>query len=139
MGESYHDCPIRLSLLLHITKPDTYLYQLKLACLSFSKPHFLEITLSWAKRLTACHGRNIVGNLRYYWSFIIMSDNLLLSLETKLDKLILLCNRLQQENAELKARESEWHKERQRLIEKNELARNRVEAMIAHLRNLDAE
>lgn len=80
-----------------------------------------------------------MGNLRYYWSFIIMSDNLLLSLETKLDKLILLCNRLQQENAELKAREGEWHKERQRLIEKNELARNRVEAMIAHLRNLDAE
>lgn len=80
-----------------------------------------------------------MSNLRYYWSFIIMSDNLLLSLETKLDKLILLCNRLQQENAELKARESEWHKERQRLIEKNELARNRVEAMISHLRNLDAE
>lgn len=68
-----------------------------------------------------------------------MPDNLLLSLETKLDKLILLCNRLQQENNELKARESEWNKERQRLIEKNELARNRVESMIAHLRNLDAE
>ncbi len=68
-----------------------------------------------------------------------MSDNLLLSLENKLDKLILLCNRLQQENAELKARESEWQKERQRLIEKNELARTRVEAMISHLKNLDAE
>lgn len=68
-----------------------------------------------------------------------MSDNLLLSLETKLDKLILLCNRLQQENTELKARETEWKQERQRLIEKNELARSRVEAMITHLRNLDAE
>jgi cell division protein ZapB len=68
-----------------------------------------------------------------------MSDDLLLALETKLDKLILLCNRLQQENAELKARESEWQRERVRLIEKNELARSRVEAMITHLRNLDAE
>lgn len=68
-----------------------------------------------------------------------MSDNLLLALETKLDKLILLCNRLQQENADLKARESEWQRERVRLIEKNELARSRVEAMITHLRNLDAE
>ncbi|HTF97074.1 MAG TPA: TIGR02449 family protein [Cellvibrio sp.] len=68
-----------------------------------------------------------------------MSDNLLLALETKLDKLILLCNRLQQENTELKARESEWQRERVRLIEKNELARSRVEAMITHLRNLDAE
>lgn len=68
-----------------------------------------------------------------------MSDDLLLALETKLDKLILLCNRLQQENTELKAREGEWQRERVRLIEKNELARSRVEAMITHLRNLDAE
>ena len=68
-----------------------------------------------------------------------MSDNLLLALETKLDRLILLTNRLQQENAELKAREVAWQQERVRLIEKNELARSRVEAMITHLRNLDAE
>ncbi len=68
-----------------------------------------------------------------------MSNDLLLALETKLDKLILLCNRLQQENAELKARESEWQRERVRLVEKNELARSRVEAMISHLKNLDAE
>jgi len=70
---------------------------------------------------------------------MIMSDNLLLALETKLDKLILLCTRLQQENAELKTRESDWLRERERLIEKNELARSRVEAMITHLKNLDAE
>lgn len=68
-----------------------------------------------------------------------MSNDLLLALETKLDKLILLCNRLQQENTELKARESEWLRERVRLVEKNELARSRVEAMISHLKNLDAE
>ncbi|MEN0039065.1 MAG: TIGR02449 family protein [Cellvibrio sp.] len=68
-----------------------------------------------------------------------MSDDLLLALETKLDKLILLCSRLQQENTELKTRESEWQRERVRLIEKNDLARSRVEAMITHLRNLDAE
>lgn len=68
-----------------------------------------------------------------------MSDDLLLSLETKLDRLILLCNRLQQENAQLKAREGEWQRERERLIEKNELARSRVEAMITHLKSLDTE
>ena len=68
-----------------------------------------------------------------------MSNDLLLAIETKLDKLILQCNRLQQENAELKTREGEWQRERVRLIEKNELARSRVEAMITHLRNLDAE
>lgn len=68
-----------------------------------------------------------------------MSNDLLLALETKLDKLILHCNRLKQENAELKARESDWQRERVRLIEKNDLARSRVEAMITHLRNLDAD
>ena len=80
-----------------------------------------------------------MGDLRYLPVIEIMSDDLLLALETKLDKLILLCNRLQQENVDLKARESEWQRERVRLIEKNELARSRVEAMITHLRNLDAE
>ena len=68
-----------------------------------------------------------------------MPDDLLLALESKLDKLILQCNRLQQENAALKTRESEWQRERVRLVEKNEVARSRVEAMITHLRNLDAE
>ena len=68
-----------------------------------------------------------------------MSDNLLLALESKLDKLILLCDRLQKENAELKLHESEWKRERVRLVEKNELARSRVEAMISHLKKLDAE
>ena len=68
-----------------------------------------------------------------------MSDELILALETKLDRLILLTNRLQQENAELKARENAWQQERVRLIEKNELARSRVEAMITHLKSLDTE
>ncbi len=68
-----------------------------------------------------------------------MSDELLLALETKLDRLILLTSRLQQENTELKARENAWQQERVRLIEKNELARSRVEAMITHLKSLDTE
>lgn len=68
-----------------------------------------------------------------------MSNDLLLSLETKLDRLLAACQRLQQENADLKARESDWLRERQRLIEKNELARTRVEAMITHLKSLDVE
>ncbi|MES2675462.1 MAG: TIGR02449 family protein [Pseudomonadota bacterium] len=94
------------------------------------------------QRLTPRNSHNIVGDLYTlprYWSPIIMSDEFLLALETKLDRLILLTHRLQQENAELKARESEWQRERVRLIEKNELARTRVEAMITHLKSLDTE
>ena len=95
--------------------------------------------------MTPADCRNIVSALLTLSCYalllvtIIMSDELLLSLETKLDRLILLTSRLQQENAELKSRESAWHQERVRLIEKNELARSRVEAMITHLKSLDAE
>ncbi|BFM22241.1 TIGR02449 family protein [Gilvimarinus japonicus] len=68
-----------------------------------------------------------------------MSEDFILTLEAKLDELIRQCGRLQQENAELKARESEWQQERVRLVEKNELARSRVEAMITRLKSLEAQ
>ncbi|HEY7886329.1 MAG TPA: TIGR02449 family protein [Cellvibrionaceae bacterium] len=68
-----------------------------------------------------------------------MSDELLHTLEAKLDQLIAQCTRLQLENADLKARESDWQHERVRLIEKNELARSRVEAMITRLKTLTTE
>ena len=106
----------------------------------------LEFTLNLPakalRRLTLAKSRNIVAHLRTFALLLvtnIMSDELLLSLETKLDRLILLTNRLQQENTELKARENAWQQERVRLIEKNELARSRVEAMITHLKSLDTE
>lgn len=67
-----------------------------------------------------------------------MPEDFILTLEAKLDELIRQCTRLQQENAQLKARESEWQQERVRLIEKNELARTRVEAMITRLKSLEA-
>lgn len=68
-----------------------------------------------------------------------MSDKQLHSLEAKLDQLILICARLDRENQELKEREANWLHERTRLIEKNELARSRVEAMIGRLKNLETE
>lgn len=68
-----------------------------------------------------------------------MSDELINTLEAKLDELLRQCQRLQLENSELKQRESDWQRERVRLVEKNELARTRVEAMITRLKNLEAE
>ena len=68
-----------------------------------------------------------------------MSDELLHTLEAKLDQLLAQCDRLQRENTDLKARESDWQHERVRLIEKNELARSRVEAMITRLKTLTTE
>lgn len=68
-----------------------------------------------------------------------MSDPLLTEIELKIDRLIEQCAVLEKENAQLKAKESGWQQERTRLIEKNEMARSRVEAMITHLKNIETE
>ncbi|TNE80768.1 MAG: TIGR02449 family protein, partial [Gammaproteobacteria bacterium] len=46
---------------------------------------------------------------------------------------------LQKENQSLRERESSLLRERSRLLEKNELARSRVEHMIVRLKNLNNE
>ena len=61
------------------------------------------------------------------------------TLEQKIDRLINICARLQKENLSLRERESTLLKERSKLLEKNELARNRVEHMIVRLKNLNNE
>ena len=66
-----------------------------------------------------------------------MADNQLQVLEQKIDELISLCNQLNRENQVLKADSSGWQQERQDLLDKNELARTRVEAMINRLRTME--
>lgn len=68
-----------------------------------------------------------------------MSDELLQALETKMDLLIQVCERLQLEKNELQAKADDWQRERVRLVEKNELARGRVEAMISRLKSLESD
>lgn len=68
-----------------------------------------------------------------------MSRSSLSALESKLERLLEICERLQHENQKLRDQESGWLRERTRLIEKNELARTRVEAMITRLKSLEAE
>jgi len=66
-----------------------------------------------------------------------MAENQLKVLEQKIDELIVLCNDLNHENQMLKTDSAGWHQERQDLIEKNELARTKVEAMIDRLRTME--
>ncbi len=68
-----------------------------------------------------------------------MTDNFLVRIENQLDELIDLCDKLARENELLRAREASWQQERARLIEKNDIARSRVEAMIVRLKSLAAE
>jgi cell division protein ZapB len=66
-----------------------------------------------------------------------MAENQLKALEQKIDELITLCNDLNRENQMLKSDSAGWHQERQDLMDKNELARSKVEAMIDRLRTME--
>ena len=73
-----------------------------------------------------------------------MSDNLspteeLNRLERQIDELISTSERLQRENSALKVQQSNWSVERAKLIEKNELAKSRVESRIGRLRALEKD
>jgi len=59
------------------------------------------------------------------------------ALELRVEELIRACSHLKDENRSLKAREEDLLGERADLIEKTELARNRVEAMISRLKSLE--
>ncbi|MEM8561091.1 MAG: TIGR02449 family protein [Pseudomonadota bacterium] len=67
-----------------------------------------------------------------------MAESELQVLEQKIDELITLCEELNRENQSLKADNASWQSERQDLMDKNELARTRVEAMINRLRTMES-
>ena len=79
----------------------------------------------------------IVGYTKQRLQYNSMADNQLQILEQKIDELIALCQQLNRENQALKADSMSWQRERQDLMDKNELARNRVEAMINRLRTTE--
>ncbi|MFT7247058.1 MAG: cell division protein ZapB [Candidatus Azotimanducaceae bacterium] len=60
-------------------------------------------------------------------------------LEAKIDELISLCDELERKQASLEQDRDNWLSERTRLLEKNELAKNKVEAMIMRLKSLEQE
>ena len=60
-------------------------------------------------------------------------------LETKIDELIALVDKLEQKQASMAAAKESWQAERTRLVEKNELARTKVEAMISRLKSLEQD
>jgi cell division protein ZapB len=61
----------------------------------------------------------------------------LASLEAQLQELLELCERLKGENHSLRDQQESLSGERAALIEKNELARARVEAMITRLKGME--
>lgn len=66
-----------------------------------------------------------------------MDEAALSALAEKVELLIKRCEQLQSDNAALHALQEEWHKERLHLMQKNDLARSKIEAMIGRLKALE--
>lgn len=66
-----------------------------------------------------------------------MDGSRLKSFTDKVDRLLNYCQKLESENAALREQQREWQSERARLVQKNELARNKIEAMIGRLKALE--
>jgi len=58
-------------------------------------------------------------------------------LEIKLDELIQRYNSVQNENSTLKAKQDELVRDKAKLVEKTNMARTRVEAMISRLKTME--
>jgi cell division protein ZapB len=60
-------------------------------------------------------------------------------LERQIDELLVLTAVLSKENRALRTQQKNWSTERAKLIEKNELAKSRVESMIMRLKALEKD
>ena len=59
------------------------------------------------------------------------------ALESKVDDLIELCEALANENRALRDRNRAWAVEKSDLVERNELARSKIDALIDRLKSMD--
>ena len=59
------------------------------------------------------------------------------ALETKVGELIELCESLANENRALRERNRSWAAEKSNLVERNELARSKIDALIDRLKSMD--
>ena len=55
----------------------------------------------------------------------------------KVQKLLEHCQELESDNSALKTQQDEWSGERIKLMQKNDLAKNKIESMIGRLKSLE--
>lgn len=68
---------------------------------------------------------------------MVMEETTGAALASRIDELIALCETLVRENRAFQREQAAWRVERAKLIERNELAKNKIDAMIDRLRSLD--
>ena len=61
------------------------------------------------------------------------------TLEKRIDELIAFCDQLERKQESIATEQEKWLQERSRLLEKNELAKAKIEAMIMRLKSLDQD
>lgn len=66
-----------------------------------------------------------------------MPDTPIRALEQKIDDLIRLCTELNRENVSLKTEARNWASEREALVARNDLARDKVEAILGRLKTAE--
>lgn len=66
-----------------------------------------------------------------------MADNELEKLEQRINELVALCKQLREENRSLQRKQEQMNNERAQLIQRNELVRARVEAMVTRLKSME--
>ncbi|MCI0508140.1 MAG: TIGR02449 family protein [Gammaproteobacteria bacterium] len=66
-----------------------------------------------------------------------MSDTDIIKLENRIDELITICDQLKNENTVLRERHEKMAEEQERLVEKADLARSRVETILKKLRTME--
>jgi len=86
--------------------------------------------------LTALYGQSIVSGMSQKEQNTAVEVDLK-ALEVRVEELIRACEYLKQENQTLKVAQESLVAERAALVEKTELARNRIEAMISRLKSLE--
>lgn len=66
-----------------------------------------------------------------------MSEDKFQALNEKVEALIALCVEMKQENQLLRANEENWHSEKRELMEKNKVAKSKLESIVARLKALE--
>jgi len=87
--------------------------------------------------LTLQVGGIIVACRQFLGKMSTMSDTSFNTLEGKVDALIQLCDDMKKENQLLRDDKHNWEHERKTLIEKNQLARTRLEKVLQRLKSLE--
>lgn len=55
----------------------------------------------------------------------------------KVEQLLAHCQKLESDNNLLKSQQEDWNGERVKLLQKNDLAKNKIESMIGRLKSLE--